>query len=72
MKALSRGERVWVRESVISNILCLWHHDCHRVAGRGLAGVVGGDDVDFQRLAAGLASQRGVAVGDGGDVDGEP
>ena len=42
------------------------HDDGHRVAGRGLAGVVGGDDVDFQRLAAGLAGQGGVAVGDGG------
>ena len=43
----------------------------HRVAGRGLAGVVGGDDIDFQRLAAGLRRQRGVAVGDGVDVDGD-
>ena len=40
------------------------HHDCHRVAGCGLAGVVSGDDVDFQRLAAGLRRQRGVAVGE--------
>jgi len=30
------------------------HDDSHRVAGRGLAGVVGGDDIDFQSLAAGL------------------
>jgi hypothetical protein len=34
-------------------------HDLHRVAGRGLSRVVGGDDVNFQRLAAGLTSQRG-------------